>query len=46
VFEATYSFNLNSHLTLQPDMQYVISPGGDPTIQDALVLGSRVIASW
>jgi porin len=45
-FEATYSFNLNSHLTLQPDIQYVMSPGGDPTIADAVVLGSRVIASW
>jgi porin len=44
--EATYSFNINSHLTVQPDMQYVMSPGGDPGIGDALVLGSRVIASW
>jgi porin len=44
--EATYSFTLNSHVTLQPDIQYVMSPGGDPAIADALVLGSRVMASW
>lgn len=45
-FEATYSLNLNSHLTLQPDIQYVMSPSGDAMIEDALVLGSRVVASW
>ena len=46
IFEATYSFNINSHLSIQPDTQYVMSPGGDPTLQDSIVLGSRVIASW
>jgi porin len=46
VVEATYSFNINSHLTVQPDIQYVISPGGDPAIENALVIGSRIIASW
>jgi porin len=45
-FEATYSFNINSHLSVQPDLQYVMSPGGDPTLQDSLVLGSRLTASW
>jgi len=45
-FEATYSFNINSHLTLQPDAQYVLSPGGDPTVADALVFGSRITAAW
>jgi len=45
-FEATYSFNINSHLNLQPDLQYVMSPSGDRAIPDAVVLGSRVIASW
>lgn len=44
--EATYSFGVNSHLSVQPDVQYVMSPSGDPTIGDALVLGSRAIASW
>ena len=45
-FEATYSFGINSHLSIQPDVQYVMSPSGDPTIADAVVIGSRVIASW
>ena len=45
-WEATYSFNVNEHLSLQPDIQYVISPGGDPAIADALVVGSRVVATW
>jgi carbohydrate-selective porin OprB len=44
--ETTYSFNVNSHLTLQPDVQYVMSPAGDPAIDDALIVGTRVIASW
>jgi len=39
-------FGINDHLTIQPDVQYVMSPSGDRTIGDALVLGSRVIASW
>jgi len=45
-FEASYSFNINDHLTVQPDLQYVISPSGDPTLDNALVVGSRLIASW
>jgi porin len=44
--ETAYSFNINSHLTVQPDVQYVISPGGDPAIENALVIGSRFIATW
>jgi len=44
--EATYGFNVNSHLSVQPDVQYVISPSGDPALRDALVLGSRFIATW
>jgi porin len=44
--EATYSFGVNSHLSIQPDLQYVMSPSGDPAIGNALVIGSRVVASW
>src|SRR5689334_21439921 len=46
VIETTYSFNINSHLNIQPDIQYVMSPAGDASIPDALVVGSRVSASW
>ena len=45
-FEATYALNLNSHLTLQPDLQFVLSPGGNVGLADALVVGSRLIATW
>jgi len=45
-FESTYSFNINSHLSVQPDVQYVISPSGDPALGNALVVGSRLIATW
>jgi porin len=45
-FEATYSFGFDDHLTIQPDIQYVMSPSGDSAIGEALVLGSRVVASW
>ena len=44
--EASYSFNINEKLTLQPDLQYVVSPSGDPTLGNALVVGSRIIATW
>jgi porin len=45
VLETTYSFNINSHLTVQPDLQYVIAPGGDQSAH-AFVIGSRVAATW
>jgi len=40
--EATYSYVLFDWLTVQPDVQYVLSPGADPAIDDALVVGSRI----
>jgi porin len=45
VLEATYSFIVNSHLTVQPDVQYVIAPGGDAAAH-ALIMGSRITAAW
>lgn len=44
--EATYSFALTESLIVQPDIQYVFSPGADPTLTNALVVGSRVTANW
>lgn len=40
-FELTYSDMLTNWLSVQPDVQYVMNPGTDPTVDDALVLGSR-----
>lgn len=42
IVEATYLAALTPWLSIQPDLQYVINPGGDPRLGDALVLGMRV----
>ena len=41
IVEATYRAPLNRWLTLQPDVQYVVNPGGRPASPDALILGLR-----
>lgn len=44
--EATYSLALGNRLILQPDIQYVLSPGGDASVDNALVVGSRITLTW
>jgi porin len=44
--EATYSVGFGDHLIVQPDVQYVMSPGANPSVGDALVMGSRIVATW
>ncbi len=46
VLELTYSARLGRHLLLQPDFQYVLQPGMDPAIGNALVFGLRLQALW
>ena len=41
VFELTYRRSVLPFLTLQPNVQYVLSPSADPAIDDALVFGLR-----
>lgn len=41
VIEMTYRTPLTAWLTVQPDVQYVIDPGGDPALRDALAVGVR-----
>ena len=41
--ELTYQHRINGWLTVQPDVQWVIRPGGFGDIPDALVAGLRVI---
>ena len=41
IIELTYSAQLTEWLRVQPDIQYVINPSADPTLDDALVLGVR-----
>lgn len=42
VFEATYKVVVTPAWSLQPDLQYVMHPGGSGQIHNALVLGLRV----
>ncbi len=44
--EATYGFAVNDWLSVQPDIQYVLSPGADPALDDALVVGTRATLTW
>lgn len=39
--ELTYSAQVTSWLRLQPNIQYVVNPGADPSLDDALVIGLR-----
>ena len=45
VFEITHRIKLTEWLSVQPDMQYVVNPGLDPSLRDAVALGLRVSAS-
>jgi porin len=33
---------LTESVTLQPDIQYIINPGTDPSLDDAVVIGARM----
>ena len=44
--ELTWRAPVNDWLTLQPDVQYVRNPGGDPGLDDAWVVGLRGIVSF
>ncbi len=40
--ELTYLVQIHDRLRIQPDIQYIINPGADRTIENALVLGIRL----
>ncbi|MFM8657176.1 MAG: carbohydrate porin, partial [Chthoniobacterales bacterium] len=42
VFEATYQVQLSPWFTVQPDVQYIVQPGGSTAIPNAFVLGLSV----
>lgn len=46
--ELTWRFPLGAHAALQPDLQYVQNPSGDPQVPDAWVVGLRIelFATW
>lgn len=44
--ELTWRAPLTDWLTVQPDIQYVVNPGLDPTLKNALAFGLRVELGW
>lgn len=44
--ELSYRWQFHSAFALQPDLQYVVRPGGDPALGNALVLGLRAEAAY
>src|ERR1700677_837023 len=46
VLEATYLANLNNWFSLQPDLQYIVNPGGFLTTRNAVVAGIRFNISF
>jgi porin len=43
--ELTYAAQIHPGLAIQPDLQYIIHPGGDSALDDALLIGVRVTLS-
>lgn len=41
VIELFYKLQLTPFMSIKPDLQYIINPSGDSTLDDALVLGFR-----
>ncbi len=45
-FELTYSDTVCPHLSIQPDLQYVHRPSGDPAVKDAVIVGLRTTLAF
>ena len=46
VIEATYVWQINNNIAIQPDIQYIMRPYGNTNIDDALVIGGQVVVSF
>ena len=46
LLEVTYQANLAPWLSVQPDLQYIVHPGGSPRYGNALVLGTRAVLTF
>lgn len=44
--ELSYKSSILPQLTIHPDVQYVINPGTDPGVKNALVFGTRFELSF
>lgn len=40
--EATYSAQINDHIRIQPDIQYIVNPGAVAGVKNAFVVGARI----
>ncbi len=45
-FEFSYRAQVVDLIVVQPDVQYVVNPGADPALKNALVLGLRLQLAW
>ena len=45
-WEMTYRAQINEHLLLQPDIQYVQNPSASAELDDALVIGIRFVIAY
>jgi len=43
--EATGQFQLLEYIAVQPDFQYIMNPGGDPSLDDVIAVGLRLSLS-
>jgi porin len=46
VIDATYEAQITPWLILQPDIQYIIHPGGSRDYGNALILAGRVVVTF
>ena len=46
VLETSYVIQLNKYLSVQPDIQYIVRPGGSGDIPNALVIGLQAVLSF
>lgn len=44
--ELYYAWQINKHLQLSPNVQWIVSPGGDANAQNLWVLGLRAVAGF
>lgn len=44
--EATYVYQINEHIAIQPDIQYIMRPYGNSDADDALVIGGQIVATF
>ncbi len=44
--ELTYSAQISEYLRVQPDIQYIINPGANTALDNALLVGVRFELGW